>query len=155
MQFPTIITAQREAIAKVRLQDDENAAKAEADVAAAVRSAELMAKTGEARLVEAEKEAAYFTVMAEAMDPNVLMLRRLEAAETISRNMLEAAKSAGQSGSSTIVITPFGFGDMLGQSGEGDLVLRDALLKAAPSPSPPCAALNSCSNYSGSIFLRS
>ena len=101
LDFPDEIDKQRKRIAEARLKDAENAALAKASIAQAEREEGISLAKGKARKIDAEVEALYFKTLADAVDENVLKLRKLETLERISTDL---SNSPG----STLVILPFG-----------------------------------------------
>ena len=75
---PKEILDKRKRIKEAELQDEENAALAQAAVSQAKRDAELAAEKGKALLVEAQADAAANDVRAKSLTPEILAMKQLE-----------------------------------------------------------------------------
>jgi regulator of protease activity HflC (stomatin/prohibitin superfamily) len=87
IDYPDVVTKQREEIKNAQLEDQRQAALAEAAMAEAQRRAGIETEEAKVRMIKAQGQADENKILAESLTPEYLRWRQLEVMEHVSTEM--------------------------------------------------------------------
>jgi len=117
IDYPQVVIDQRNAIKNAQLEDQKQAALAEAAMAEAQRRAGIETEEAKVRMIKAQAQADENKILAESLTPQYLTWRQLEVMETVSSEMAKGTNNV-------VFIMPY---EAINQSSMNTAMMREAL----------------------------